>query len=88
MHQIYSDQSTQNWVQEGCKSAGIGCVDCKRPIIESIQQELAPIRERAKNYESEPQLVKNIIIEGSEVARDAAKLTMQEVRQAMGLIYR
>ena len=88
MHEIYSDQSTQEWVQEGCKSAGIGCVDCKRPIVEAIQKELAPIRERAENYESEPDLVKNIIIEGSEVARDAAKLTMQEVRQAMGLVYR
>lgn len=88
MHEIYSDQSTQEWVQEGCKSAGIGCVDCKRPIVEAIQKELAPIRERAEDYESEPDLVKNIIIEGSEVARDAAKLTMQEVRQAMGLVYR
>ena len=88
MHEIYSDQSTQEWVQEGCKSAGIGCVDCKRPIVEEIQKELAPIRERAEDYESEPDLVKNIIIEGSEVARDAAKLTMQEVRQAMGLVYR
>ena len=88
MHEIYSDQSTQEWVQEGCKSAGIGCVDCKRPIVEAIQKELAPVRERAEDYESEPDLVKNIIIEGSEVARDAAKLTMQEVRQAMGLVYR
>ncbi|MDF1642970.1 MAG: tryptophan--tRNA ligase [Pseudomonadales bacterium] len=88
MHEIYSDSSTQEWVQEGCRSAGIGCVDCKRPIVEAVQKELAPIRERAKNYESEPDLVKNIIIEGSEVARDAAKLTMQEVRQAMGLAYR
>ncbi|MBV1915083.1 MAG: tryptophan--tRNA ligase [Pseudomonadales bacterium] len=88
MHEIYSDASTQEWVQEGCRSAGIGCVDCKRPIVEVIQKELAPIRERAEDYESEPELVKNIIIEGSEVARDAAKLTMQEVRQAMGLLYR
>jgi len=88
MHEIYSDESIQQWVQEGCKTAGIGCVDCKRPIVESIQKELAPIRERAEEYESEPDLVRNIIIEGSEVARDAAKLTMQEVRQAMGLVYR
>ena len=88
MHEIYSDESTQAWVQEGCKTAAIGCVDCKRPIVESIQKELAPIRERAEDYVSEPDLVRNIIIEGSEVARDAAKLTMQEVRQAMGLQYR
>ena len=88
MHEIYSDQTTKEWVQEGCRSAGIGCVDCKKPIVEAIQKELSPIRERAKDYESEPDLVKNIIIEGSEVARDAAKLTMQEVRQAMGLVYR
>ena len=88
MHEIYSDASTQEWVQEGCRSAGIGCVDCKRPIVEVIQKELAPIRERAESYESAPELVRNIIIEGSEVARDAAKVTMQEVRQAMGLVYR
>jgi len=85
LHKVYSDEDRQQWVQEGCRSAGIGCLDCKKPVIEAIQQELAPIQERAKAYEDDPSLVKSIVSEGSEQARSEARITLEEVREAMGL---
>jgi len=88
LHQVYSDDELKAWVQEGCRSAGIGCLDCKRPLIEAVQAELAPIRERAEEYVANPGLVRNVIGEGCEAARDVARQTMDEVRQAMGLAYR
>lgn len=88
LHQVYSDADTQQWVQTGCKSAGIGCLDCKQPVIEAVQAELAPIRERAKEYEENIGLVRNIINEGNDKARDVARQTLSEVRQVMGLEYR
>lgn len=87
-HKVYSDEQTRDWVQQGCRSAGIGCIDCKGPIIEAVQKELAPLQERAREYESDPTLVTNILKEGAEAARGEARETMQEVRQAMGLEYR
>ncbi|MFV3304311.1 tryptophan--tRNA ligase [Pseudomonas sp. NY15181] len=87
-HLIYSDSGCQQWVQEGCRSAGIGCLDCKRPLIESIQQELRPIQERALDYEDNPELVRSILAEGAEHARETARETLVEVRHAMGLSYR
>ena len=88
LHQVYSGEDTQQWVQEGCKSAGIGCLDCKGPLIDAVQAELAPIRERAKEYEENIGLVRNIINEGCDKARDVARQTLSEVRQVMGLEYR
>jgi tryptophanyl-tRNA synthetase len=88
LHEVYSDDEVKDWVQKGCRSAGIGCLDCKGPIIDSIQAELAPIQERAKQYEANPDLVKSIIHDGSEKAREAARDTMEDVRHAMGLAYR
>ena len=87
-HQIYSDNDMKDWVVEGCKQAKIGCLDCKQPIITAIQNELAPIRERAKEYVEDPNIVRNIINEGCEEARDIARDTLEEVRQVMGLDYR
>jgi tryptophanyl-tRNA synthetase len=87
LHEVYSDDSTKEWVQTGCKSAGIGCLDCKKPVIEAVLAEQKPIRERAKQYEENPDLVKSIIVEGRERARDAAKDTLEEVRQVMGLSF-
>ena len=87
LHEVYSDESTKEWVQTGCKSAGIGCLDCKKPVTESILAEQRPIRERARQYEENPELVKSIITEGRERARDAAKATLEEVRQVMGLSF-
>ena len=88
LHQVYSDQPTRDWVVQGCKSAGIGCLECKQPVIDAIIKELKPMRERAAPFEEDPTLVKNIIADGCEKARDTAEETMREVRDAMGLNYR
>ncbi|GAA3917898.1 tryptophan--tRNA ligase [Litoribacillus peritrichatus] len=88
LHEVYSDEDVKDWVQKGCRSAGIGCLDCKKPIIESVLKEQAPIHERAVEYENNPQLVKNIIKEGNERAREEARATLIEVRDAMALSYR
>ena len=86
-HLVYSDEEVKQWVQRGCKEAGIGCVDCKQPIIDAVLAELRPIQERIKEYQADLSLVRNIIHEGCEKARDVAKETLQEVRAAMGLDY-
>lgn len=87
-HQIYSDDSTREWVQQGCRSAGIGCLECKKPVIEAVVNEIEPIREKARQLEDNPAMVKSVISDGSEKARDVARETMTDVRQAMGLNYR
>jgi tryptophanyl-tRNA synthetase len=87
-HEIFSDQTTRDWVENGCRSAGIGCLQCKQPVIDAVITELTPMRERARQFESNPDMVKSIISEGSEKARDNARDTLHEVRQAMGLNYR
>lgn len=88
LHEVYSDDDTRKWVQEGCRSAGIGCLDCKQPVVDAVLKELAPIRERAQTYIDDPKLVRNIIAEGNEAARDLARDTLEEVREAIGLSYR
>ncbi len=88
LHEVYSDEERKNWVQEGCRSAGIGCLDCKRPLIEAIQEKLKPIQERAKEFSENRALVRNILAEGREFASDLAKATLDEVRQAIGIQYR
>ncbi len=87
-HQVYSDDAVKNWVKEGCRSAGIGCIECKQPVIDAVLAELKPIQERAVEFESDPDLVRNIINEGCEKARDEARETMDEVRHVMSLEYR
>ncbi|WP_456417918.1 tryptophan--tRNA ligase [Thiolapillus sp.] len=87
-HKIYSDDTVKNWVKEGCRSAGIGCIECKQPVIDAVLAELRPIQERAAEYENDPALVRNIINEGCEKARDEARDTMDEVRHVMSLEYR
>ena len=87
-HKVYSDDATRGWVQSGCRSAGIGCLECKQPVIDAIAVELAPIQQRASEYETNPDAVRLILNEGTERARDAARDTLNEVRQAMGLQYR
>ncbi len=86
-HLVYSDQNTQEWVTAGCKSAGIGCLECKAPVAEAIIRELEPMRERAQPYLDDPTLVRNIIADGCDKARKAAQETMRDVREAMGLTY-
>lgn len=87
LHEIYSDAAMQSWVQEGCTTAGIGCLECKKVIIEAIQSELEPIRMRAQEHERDPDLVRSIIAEGSERAREEARETLDLVKSAMGLSY-
>ena len=87
LHQIYSSPATQEWVQTSCKSAAIGCIECKGPVIEGVLAELKPIQERAAQYAEDPTLVKNIVAEGCEKARKLARETMRDVREVMGLNY-
>jgi len=87
LHLVYSDDATRAWVQQGCTSAGIGCLECKQPLIQSILAEQAPMRERAQRYLDDPTLVRSIIADGCEKARALAAETMREVREAMGLDY-
>ncbi len=88
LHQVYSDDDLKNWVIDGCTNAKIGCLDCKKPLIEAILIEQQPIRERADEYMNDPETVRGIIAEGCEAARDVARETLEEVRDSMGLIYR
>jgi tryptophanyl-tRNA synthetase len=86
-HKIYSDESTKDWVVKGCKSAGIGCLDCKQPVIDAIVKEQQPWRERAEAYLADPKKVHWIVEMGTERARTVARQTMKDVRGAMGLNY-
>ncbi len=88
LHQVYSGDEVKSWVQQGCTSAGIGCLDCKQPVVDAVLNELHPIQERVAEYSGDPNRVRNIIAEGSEAARAVARATLDEVRQAMGLNYR
>jgi len=88
LHQVYSDEKTKSWVMEGCRTAGIGCLDCKKPIIDAVVAEQQVIIARAKQFEDDPRLVRNIINEGCDQARDVARETLNDVRKAMGLSYR
>ncbi len=88
LHEIYSGDEVKAWVQQGCTSAGIGCLECKQPVIDAINKELAPIRERAQHFADNPALVRSILDRGCMVARGAAEQTLVEVRRAMGLFYR
>ncbi|OIR24789.1 tryptophan--tRNA ligase [Bathymodiolus thermophilus thioautotrophic gill symbiont] len=87
LHEIYSDEQTCDWVKDSCIHAKIGCVECKQPVIDSIQTELLPIQERIATYQSDPKLISQIIHEGSEKARSIAQETMAEVREVMGITY-
>ena len=87
LHEVYSDNNIKDWVQIGCKSASIGCIECKQPVIEAVIKELKPIQERAAQYAEDPTLVKNIVAEGCEKARKLARETMRDVRDVMGLNY-
>jgi tryptophanyl-tRNA synthetase len=88
LHEIYSDDARRAWVREGCTSAGIGCLDCKQPVIDAVLAEQAPIRERALEYAEQPEVVRSIVAEGCDQARDVARETLEEVREVMGLRYR
>jgi len=88
LHKVYSNADTQAWVQQNCRSAGIGCLDCKAPLIDKVVEEIQAIGKRAQEFEENPELVRGIIAEGCERARAAARDTMEAVRQAMAINYR
>ena len=83
LHEIYSDEATKDWVQQGCRSAGIGCIECKQPIIKAVQAELAPMQARAAELEADRNKVREILAAGAEKARVVAKQTMHDVMSAM-----
>ncbi len=87
LHLVYSDDKRKEWVQKGCRSAGIGCLECKQPVIDAVLAELKPMRERAQRYIDDPTLVKSIIADGCEKAQKLAEETMRDVREVMGLNY-
>jgi tryptophanyl-tRNA synthetase len=87
LHKVYTDEKTHAWVQQGCRTAGIGCLDCKQPLIEAMIAEQAPWRQRAQPYLDDPSLVRSIVADGCDRARAVAQETMRDVREAMGLGY-
>jgi tryptophanyl-tRNA synthetase len=87
LHKVYSDAETKDWVVKGCKSAGIGCLECKQPVIDGVLKEQEPMRERAQQYLDDPSLVRAIVADGCDKARKLAQETMRDVREAMGLSY-
>jgi len=87
LHLVYATEQTREWVVEGCQSAGIGCLDCKGPLIDELLKEQQELHDRAQPYLEDPTLVRNIIADGCERAGEAAEETMEEVRRAVGTDY-
>ncbi len=85
-HLVYSNAQVRDWAQQGCRSAGIGCLECKQPVIDGVLAELMPIQQRALEYTAQPELIRNVINDGCERARDVAHETLEEVRHAMSLV--
>ena len=88
LHKIYSTPDIQQWAAQGCRTAGIGCLDCKKPLIEAVVAQINTMRARAAEYEENPDLVRGIVAQGCEKAREVARQTLTDVRAAMGLEYR
>ena len=86
-HLVYSDERTCEWVQNGCRTAAFGCLECKQPVIDKVLAEQGPMRERAQKYLDDPTLVRSIVADGCDKARELARETMREVREVMGLNY-
>ncbi|MBU6494152.1 MAG: tryptophan--tRNA ligase, partial [Burkholderiales bacterium] len=87
LHQVYSDEATRAWADKGCRSAGIGCLECKQPVIDGILREQQPMLERAQKYMDDPTLLRAIVADGCDKARRSAQEIMRDVREAMGLSY-
>jgi tryptophanyl-tRNA synthetase len=85
LHKIYSSEETRAWAANGCRTAGIGCLECKKPLIDKVIEEIGGIRKRAQEFEENPELVRNIMSEGAEKARESARATLDEVRRVMNL---
>ncbi|OON61185.1 tryptophan--tRNA ligase [Massilia sp. KIM] len=87
LHEVYSDAATRDWVVKGCTSAGIGCLECKQPVVDGVLAEQEPMHERAQPYLDDPSLVRAIVADGCERALKLAQETMRDVREAMGISY-
>jgi len=85
LHKIYSDEATRKWVNEGCRSASIGCLECKQPLIDKIVEQVTAMRRRGQEFEEHPELIRDIVAEGAEKAREVARETLGDVRRAMHL---
>ena len=88
LHKIYSSEDTLEWASEGCRTAGIGCIDCKGPLIDALQNEQKEFHERAAPFEGDRRFLHNLIEKGSERARVIAKETIEDVRSAIGIALR
>lgn len=86
LHEVYSSANTKEFIIDSCKNAKIGCIECKKPLIDSINEELEPIQEKIKEYQSKSKYVQEVIFSGCDKARSVAKKTMEDVRDAMGII--
>lgn len=85
LHLVYSDEEIKEWAHHGCTTAGIGCLDCKQPVIDALLHEQKPMAEKARRYEDDPALVRKIITQGCARARQEAQKTLKDVRAVMGL---
>jgi tryptophanyl-tRNA synthetase len=85
LHLVYSDEKTRAWANAGCRSASIGCLECKKPLIDKVVEEVTTMRRRGQEFEDNPDQVRNILAAGAEKAREAARQTMDDVRRAMHL---
>jgi tryptophanyl-tRNA synthetase len=86
LHKLYSSDETRAWVREGCTTAGIGCLECKAPVIQKVCADATTMRERAQPFLANPGRVRDILAAGAERANAAAAETMQVVRQSMNLV--
>jgi len=86
LHRLYSSEETQAWVRAGCTTAGIGCIECKKPVWEKVCAQATVMRERAAPYLNNPGRVREILAHGAQQANEAAEATMQVVRRAMNLV--
>jgi len=85
LHQAFSTPATQAWAAQGCRSAGIGCIECKHALADHLVARVAPLGERRKPYLDRPESVWEVLEEGAERARRVAGATMEEVREAVKL---
>jgi tryptophanyl-tRNA synthetase len=85
LHNVFSTEETRAWAAEGCRTAGIGCIECKNALADRLVARLAPIRERRRDLESRPDDVRDIFREGARRAGEVAEKTMTDVREAVKL---
>jgi tryptophanyl-tRNA synthetase len=87
LHKAFSPPETQAWSAAGCRSAGIGCLDCKARLADHMLEHLGPIHARRPELEKHPDTVWDILLDGSRRAREVAEATMEDVRRAMKITY-